>query len=54
MAKEDIQDIIHASDYPYGFESNIPVDTIPKGLTEATIRLIAEKKKSQRGCSNAV
>lgn len=46
MAKEgqNIRDIVNTSDYQYGFESNIPVDAIPKGLTEATIRLIAEKK----------
>ncbi|CAH2559659.1 Fe-S cluster assembly protein SufB [Cardinium endosymbiont of Oedothorax gibbosus] len=43
MEAQNIRDII-SSDYPYGFESNIPVDAIPKGLTEATIRLIAEKK----------
>lgn len=31
--------------YPYGFETNIPVDQAPQGLTEDTIRLIAAKKK---------
>ena len=41
---QDILDTITSSDYQYGFESNIPVDTIPKGLTVDTIRLIAEKK----------
>lgn len=44
----NVQDIIGSVDkyeYKYGFESNIPVDAIPKGLTEATIRLIAEKKE---------
>lgn len=45
MSKKYIQTIVNESDYPYGFESNIPVDAIPKGLTEATIRLIAEKKQ---------
>lgn len=31
--------------YPYGFETNIPVDQAPQGLTEDTIHLIAAKKK---------
>ena len=31
--------------YKYGFESNIDTDTAPKGLSEATIRLISAKKK---------
>lgn len=46
MAKEgqNILDVVTSSDYAYGFESNIPVDAIPKGLTESTIHLIAEKK----------
>jgi Fe-S cluster assembly protein SufB len=30
--------------YPYGFETHIPVDQAPQGLTEDTIRLIAAKK----------
>ncbi|MEM7382922.1 MAG: Fe-S cluster assembly protein SufB [Bacteroidota bacterium] len=33
-----------AAEYPYGFESNIAVETVPKGLSEDTIRLIAAKK----------
>lgn len=47
MAKEaeDILQKITDSDYEYGFESNISVDTIPKGLTEDTIRLISYKKE---------
>ena len=47
MAKEEenLLETVIASDYPYGFESNIPVDSIPKGLTEATIQLISEKKQ---------
>ena len=32
------------AEYPYGFESNIAVETVPKGLSEDTIRLIAAKK----------
>lgn len=43
--EQNILEEITSSDYQYGFESNIPVDAIPKGLTEATIRLISEKKQ---------
>jgi len=32
------------ADYPYGFESNIPVEQAPKGLNENTIRFISAKK----------
>lgn len=38
-----LKEITQAS-YKYGFESNIATDTVPKGLSEATIRLIAAKK----------
>ena len=33
------------SDYKYGFVTNIEADTVPKGLNEAVIRLISEKKE---------
>ena len=33
------------SDYKYGFVTNIESDTAPKGLNEAVIRLISEKKE---------
>ena len=33
------------SDYKYGFVTDIPADTVPKGLNEAVIRLISEKKQ---------
>eukprot|EP01132_Coremiostelium_polycephalum_P000748 gene748-926_t len=33
------------AEYPYGFESNIAVEQAPKGLNEATIHFISEKKK---------
>ncbi|AWN81766.1 Fe-S cluster assembly protein SufB [Candidatus Cardinium hertigii] len=42
---KDILESISSSEYQYGFESNIPVDTIPRGLTADTIRLIAERKQ---------
>ncbi len=48
MGKQQEQELLNAitaSDYPYGFESNIPVDSIAKGLTEETIRLISAKKQ---------
>jgi len=31
-------------DYKYGFETNIETDSIPKGLSEDTVRLISSKK----------
>lgn len=33
-----------AEDYKYGFSTQVEVDRIPKGLSEATIRQISEKK----------
>ena len=33
-----------ASDYKYGFVTDIDTDVIPKGLNEDVIRLISEKK----------
>lgn len=44
MAGKDLIKSITNSEYPYGFENNIPVDTIPAGLTEKTIYTISEKK----------
>jgi Fe-S cluster assembly protein SufB len=32
-------------EYKYGFQTQIESETIPKGLTEETIRLISAKKK---------
>ncbi len=32
------------SDYKYGFVTEIEAETIPKGLSEETIRLISAKK----------
>ncbi len=46
MRQEDkILEEITTADYKYGFESDIATEIIPKGLNEATIRLIAAKKK---------
>mmetsp|Transcript_3204 Transcript_3204/g.7123 ORF Transcript_3204/g.7123 Transcript_3204/m.7123 type:complete len:483 (+) Transcript_3204:445-1893(+) len=36
---------ITTTDYKYGFSSNIATDMAPKGLNEATIRLISAKKQ---------
>ena len=33
------------SDYKYGFVTDIPADTLPKGLNEAVVRMISEKKE---------
>jgi Fe-S cluster assembly protein SufB len=32
-------------EYPYGFSSALPADTVPRGLSEEVIRLISEKKQ---------
>lgn len=46
MRKENqILEELIATEYQYGFESNIESDTAPKGLSEEIIRLISEKKK---------
>jgi Fe-S cluster assembly protein SufB len=38
------QNTLSSRDYKYGFYTPVEADRIPKGLNEATIRLIAEKK----------
>lgn len=43
MGTEEI--LSNRSDYKYGFSTDIEVDSIPKGLSEETVRLISEKKK---------
>ena len=46
MAKEDqILDDLTSSEYKYGFVSDIESDTLPKGLSEDTIRFISTKKQ---------
>lgn len=46
MAKEDqILDDLTSSEYKYGFISDIESDTLPKGLSEDTIRFISTKKQ---------
>src|SRR6476619_4479438 len=37
-------DILTNREYKYGFVTDIESDTIPKGLSEDTVRLISEKK----------
>jgi Fe-S cluster assembly protein SufB len=45
MAKENqILDELTQSEYKYGFESDIDMDVVPKGLSEDVIRLISQKK----------
>jgi len=41
----DILEEITSSDYKYGFTTNIESDTIPKGLSEDTVRFISATKK---------
>lgn len=40
----DILEEITSSDYKYGFTTNIESETIPKGLSEDTVRFISAKK----------
>lgn len=37
-------------EYKYGFVTDIETETIPKGLSEETIRLISKRKMSRNGC----
>ena len=37
-----------ASEYSYGFQSEIETDTLPKGLSEDTVRMISEKKNEPK------
>ncbi len=39
------QEQFAASDYKYGFRTEVESETFPKGLTEETVRAISEKKK---------
>src|SRR3989304_8170735 len=43
-AKTIEENILSSRDYKYGFTTNIETDSIPKGLNEATVCLISEKK----------
>ena len=36
--------------YKHGFKSDIESDIVAKGLNEAVIKLISEKKANQNGC----
>ena len=42
--EQSILQEVTTTEYKYGFASNIATDMAPKGLNEATIRLIATKK----------
>ena len=43
MKKTEVQEQL-SKEYRYGFETDVEVDTVPKGLNEQTIRLISAKK----------
>ena len=43
QTQEILKEVIQTG-YKYGFESNIETEMVPKGLNEATIRLISAKK----------
>ena len=43
MSTKSIQDFTN-QEYKYGFKTDIAADTIPKGLTEDTVRLISSRK----------
>lgn len=42
-SQDALNDVTHG-DYKYGFVTNIEMDTIPKGLSEDTVRLLSAKK----------
>ena len=45
MSKDHIQDTLDsASDYKYGFHSDIESETFPVGLNEEIVRAISAKK----------
>src|SRR3990167_8089744 len=43
MSQKTIEEFT-SKEYQYGFNTDIPTDTIPKGLTEETVRLISSRK----------
>ena len=45
MASMQELDVLMAQEYKHGFESDIDSDNIPKGLSEAVIRVISAKKE---------
>ena len=45
MASMQELDVLMAQEYKHGFESDIAADAIPKGLSEAVIRVISAKKE---------
>ena len=45
---DQIIDEVTSSDYKYGFTTDIDTETIGKGLSEETVRLISEKKGEPR------
>ena len=44
MKKTDVENSLDR-EYRYGFETAVEMDTVPKGLTEETIRMISAKKE---------
>jgi Fe-S cluster assembly protein SufB len=44
MKKTDVQNQL-SGEYRYGFETELEVDTVPKGLNEETIRMISARKE---------
>jgi Fe-S cluster assembly protein SufB len=48
----DVLEQTVASEYKYGFVTDIETDVVAKGLNENTIRIISAKKMSPNGCLN--
>lgn len=44
MSENEMIEQLANREYKYGFETNIEMDVVPKGLNEDTIRLISQKK----------
>lgn len=49
---DEILDEVTASEYKYGFVTDIESDTVAPGLNEDVIRMISAKKTNLLGCWN--
>ena len=48
QSEEELLKEVTASEYKYGFTTNIESDTIEKGISEEVIKTISSKKKRAR------
>ena len=52
-ATQRTEDLVN-QEYKYGFVTEIETDTVPRGLNEATVRLISAKKNDPVLCWTGV